>query len=96
MKQRFIDDLRTTANNVLLCCDRLDDLTKMREQFHGGEMAKLTFSVGETTLSDFAFLANGKGLFADELFTMFENGLKAKLNDCVSFAETVLEAEGAE
>lgn len=96
MKQRFINDLRTTANNVLWICDKLQDIANCRENFHGGEVATLSLTIGKTTLSDLSFSADKRAVFADEIFTDLENYYKNKMNEAICDFQTILETESAE
>ena len=96
MKQRFVDDLQTVANNIQNVCAKLSQLNELRQGFHGGETLKLTLKVGEKELTETLFNANGKALPLAELFAMLETAPRKALAEAICDLQTILEVESAE
>lgn len=97
MKKQLFEDLLLANNNLsALLADALN-IAEMQEQFHGGEPLTLALTLGKSTINSSILSANGRCLFADDLFKTLLNEQKAKIAMCVCDMQTFLEAsEGVE
>lgn len=96
MEQRFIDDVRMCAENICEACTKLEQLNELRYQFKNGKTATVKFEIDGIGFCETAIKADGKNLFADEIFNNRENGLRFMIDEYVQSLQTFLEVESAE
>lgn len=96
MKQRFVDDVKAQATEIIAACDRLTELNQMKAAFGKGEVATLSLTIGKSVIATIPFSANGKALFANDIFNTMESQGWANIDTALSSIQTILEAESAE
>lgn len=96
MNEELLEGLRLANNNLTKLLSKAEQLAEMQKRFHGGELLKLDLTLGETTISTSVLTANGKALFADELFKTLLIEQKAKIAMTVCDLQTFLEGENKE
>lgn len=93
MNEELLESLRLASNNLSELLSETERLAEMQKHFHGGELLKLALTLGETTINTSVLTANGKALFADELFKTLLAEQKAKITMAVCDLQTFLETE---
>lgn len=93
MNEELLESLRLANNNLSELLTEAEQLAEMKKRFHGGELLKLDLTLGETTISTSVLTANGKALFADELFKTLLVEQKAKIALTVCDLQNFLETE---
>lgn len=96
MNEELLEGLRLASNNLTKLLSEVEQLAEMQKRFHGGELLKLALTLGETTISTSVLTANGKALFADELFKTLLAEQKAKIAMTICDLQTFLEVENKE
>lgn len=93
MNEELLESLRLANNNLSDLLSEAERLAEMRKRFHGGELLKLSLTLGEATINASVLTANGKALFADDLFKTLLTEQKAKIAMAVCDLQTFLETE---
>lgn len=93
MNEELLEGLRLASNNLAELLSEAERLAEMQKRFHGGELLKLSLTLGETTINASVLTANGKALFADDLFKTLLTEQKTKIAMTVCDLQTFLETE---
>lgn len=93
MNEKKLEWLRLASNNLSKQLSEAEQLTEMQKRFHGGELLNLSLTLGEKTINTQVLTANGKSLFADDLFKTLLTEQKAKIAMTVCDLQTFLETE---
>lgn len=93
MNEELLEGLRLASNNLAELLSEAERLAEMQKRFHGGELLKLSLTLGETTINASVLTANGKALFADDLFKTLLAEQKTKIAMTVCDLQTFLETE---
>lgn len=93
MNEELLDCFRFASNNLSGLIADAEQLVEMRKRFHGGELLKLSLTIGETTINTSVLAANGKALFADDFFKTLLAEQKAKIAMAVCDLQTLIETE---
>lgn len=93
MNEKLLEGLRLANNNLSDLLSEAEQLAEMRKRFHSGELLKLSLTLGDATINASVLTANGKALFADDLFKTLLVEQKAKIAMTVCDLQTFLETE---
>lgn len=96
MKQRFVDDLKNNAIDIVAVCNKLSEMNTLRERFAGGEPLQIILRLGDIELSERVVLSNGKNCYTEDFFRMCEIELRKTLDEKICDLQTVIETESAE
>lgn len=93
MNEELLECLRLASNNLSAQLSEAEQLAEMQKRFHGGELLQLGLTLGDATINTSVLTANGKSLFADDLFKTLLAEQKAKIAMTVCDLQTFLETE---